>query len=110
MDVLRITPNDYPPLLESIEFDLNYDVENELWIAENDKFLLRSSGETFQELKEHLIDFIDYNVDVHIINRNSAPAKTENFRIAIDNLEKIIDINKRPYQDHWEYVDLEDED
>jgi hypothetical protein len=93
---LKITPNDYPCLLKTIRFELEY--QPDFIIASNNEYLLSATDNKMKFLKKQLIELIDLSVDRYMIQKiKTTPDLTK----AIENLKEIIDVTKRPYKDHW---------
>ncbi|MHA1729696.1 MAG: hypothetical protein ACTSWY_13345 [Promethearchaeota archaeon] len=109
LETIQITRIDYPPLMESIELDLDYNSEWDHYTAESEEFCIKATGETLHDLKEEIILFLDVTVDMYIINKNEkTPIPTLKLKEAIERLKDIIDPNKRSYKDHWEDVSEEE--
>ncbi len=99
---------DYPPLIQSIELDIDYIADGDFYVAENEDLCLRATGDSIYNLKKELIQFLDLNVDMYLIDYyHDAPIPTPKLKKAIDILKTIIDLSKRPYKDHWEIVSEE---
>jgi len=115
--LITINKKDYPPLLQSINFQINYREDLDLFVGRNDYYNIRASSQTLKQLKENLILIIDSNVDIYFIQarltifkiinyfkriffRKAFPKPSKKFREDLDRLEKIIDLKQRKDR-HW---------
>jgi hypothetical protein len=105
METYSINPDDYPPLKSEIIFNLKYNTQDELYIAENEEYLIYEVASNIPELKERLIENIDFLVDQFIIL--NPPKMSKQMKEAIELFKEIIDPSKRIEEEHWQFEEVE---
>jgi len=106
LDFIKITNSDYNALVTPIEFDLEFDTNLELWVAENEELGIRSAAESLDELREEIILMLDFMVDKYLIQKPTEKLSPK-LQQAIDELKKVVDPSKRTIEDHWELIKSE---
>jgi len=103
--VIAITPDDYAPLLQSIDIECINDrtTDYKYWVAKNEIYGLLAAGVTLEDVKEELIELLDMMIDVYLI-QNETRISTR-LKAILSNLKPIVDPTKRT-GDHWINEDL----
>lgn len=91
MDTITITSKDFPCLIQDII--LNQQYEDAFYVARNDEYGIIACGETIEELKEEIIQYIALDWSYLCIKKNfNQTSKPDSiYKQCLQNLEKIID-------------------
>jgi len=102
MDSIAITPGDYLPLLQPIDFTLEYCTDDGFYIAENDDLGMRIVGSSLNELRENIVQDIDFKVDMFLIQKRKN--MTPGLKKIIILLSGMVDVTKRKDPNHWSEI------
>lgn len=60
------------------------------WLLKNGEYMLRAVGETLEEAKTRLIEYLEFNIEMYLLDHRGIYTPAPKFEKALKRLEKII--------------------
>ena len=99
MDTITISNVEYEPLKDTIDFDMEFHDEADLFVAVNEDVGIKVSSESISDLKEKLVSMLDFMVDFYIIQGQGNPSDA--LKASIANLKPLVDTSRRTSKEKW---------